>query len=200
MNVARHHRPPTVIALADECVADVAARMRAAAAQCMPVLDASGRVLGIVTARDLGFDGTLGGHDPRMTTVGTVMRMRAPTIHEDAELEEAFDRMCAGHTQRLLVVDRDEILLGVLWLRDVTAALAAADFGDPRGAGIDPETDEGPTGRVLLRRRPADVARSADRLTASRRRAAPLCERHACRGRWCSGGDGCERGQRRPVD
>lgn len=213
MTVARHYRLIDATAQPQDAVADVALRMRRARIDCAPVLDERGRLLGLVTARDLALEVLGAAKDPATTPVQEVMRRDIPTVTLDAPLDEALERMREHRTQRLLVVDDHKTLFGILWLYDVANAIVGSDDeGGPEGT---PEFDDGQLVAVrardivILRRPPATVVQAMERLEAARAVEAlgpltpppepfvmqrrPFAERHVCRGRWCRGGPDCER-------
>lgn len=212
MTVARHYRLIDATALPAETAATVAARLREHHIDCAPVLDEKGRLLGLVTARDLALDVLGQRADPEAVLVRDVMRKDPPTIALDATLDEAVERMRDLRTQRLLVVDDHRALHGILWLYDVANAIVGGVDEDE--APNDGELGDGQLVAVrardvvILRRPPATVVRAVQRLETTRavedlvepvrpreavRRGRAASERHVCRGRWGCGGKDCDR-------
>jgi len=105
----------------DETVDVAAARMRDRRVGTLVVLDADRRPLGIVTDRDLVVralaDGLTG------VRVRDVMTTPADAVEEDTPIEDALVRMRASAHRRLLVVDRDGRLQGILSVDDVLELL-----------------------------------------------------------------------------
>ena len=85
----------------------------------LPVLDDVGRVIGIVTDRDLCI--ALGTRDrrPSELTVGDVMQPALMKCEPGADIRSALDTMGAEKIRRLLVVDATETLKGILCMNDV---------------------------------------------------------------------------------
>ncbi|SCZ58444.1 IMP dehydrogenase [Epibacterium ulvae] len=83
-----------------------------------PVVDHEGRVLGIVTNRDMRFA------SDDATPVATMMTAdNLAMLQEPADLEEAKSLMQARRIEKLLVVDGDQKLTGLLTLKDSSQAV-----------------------------------------------------------------------------
>ena len=83
-----------------------------------PVVDEKGRVLGIVTNRDMRF-----ASDDR-TPVSVMMTSdRLAILHEPADREEAISLMKSRRIEKLLVTDTEGKLTGLLTLRDTEQAV-----------------------------------------------------------------------------
>ena len=101
----------------DMLVGDVIALAREKHISGLPVVDGK-KVLGMVTNRDLRFE-------TRMSVpVSEVMtpRERLVTVKEGASLEEAKALMHAHRLERVLVVDDDFNLAGLMTVKDITKA------------------------------------------------------------------------------
>ncbi len=83
-----------------------------------PVVDASRRVLGIVTNRDMRFAIDDATPVKAMMTADNLAMLREP-----ADLDEARSLMKARRIEKLLVVDRDGKLTGLLTLKDTEQAV-----------------------------------------------------------------------------
>ncbi|PTL84605.1 CBS domain-containing protein [Vitiosangium sp. GDMCC 1.1324] len=88
-----------------------------------------GRLVGMVTDRDIVVRGLALGHDPNTSTVSAVMTREIEVIHQDASLKEAAALMAANQIRRLPVVDDDENLVGILSLADLTRATSETASG-----------------------------------------------------------------------
>lgn len=83
----------------------------------LPVVDGAGRLLGIVTDRDIAVRAVSRGRGPT-TPVGEVASQDVVTIAPDDDLDVALDRM-ARHRVRRLPVVRGDVLVGILSQADV---------------------------------------------------------------------------------
>jgi CBS domain-containing protein len=107
----------------EESVQAAAQRMHSRKVGTLVVCDPSGKPTGIVTDRDLTVRVLALAHDPLTTTVGEVMTPCPATITEDTPLEDVLGVMRGGPFRRVVVVDRDERLVGLLSLDDILELL-----------------------------------------------------------------------------
>ncbi len=82
------------------------------------------RPLGIVSDRDVAVRCVALERDAATTTVRELMSGPVAGVSESTPIEDALARMATMHTRRLLVVDREGALVGVLSLDDVLELLA----------------------------------------------------------------------------
>lgn len=82
------------------------------------------RAIGIVTDRDLVVQVVAADVDYRMLTVGDVMSERPAMLKETAGLFETIAQMRSGGVRRLVVVDANERLLGIVAMDDLIPVLA----------------------------------------------------------------------------
>ncbi len=99
-------------------VTEAAQKMRNAGADCMPVRHAD-RLVGMVTDTDIACRTVADGRDPATTLVGDVMSRDVPVCFDDQDLGAAIGIMEAKHMRRLVVVDREEHMVGTLALGDL---------------------------------------------------------------------------------
>ena len=85
----------------------------------MAVTDERGRLLGVVTDRDLVLRGLAEGLDPHTTQVRAVMSHEAHATHEDTELGDAVETMCSRGVSRLIVLNDSGEVFGVLSASDI---------------------------------------------------------------------------------
>jgi CBS domain-containing protein len=86
-----------------------------------------GRVLGVVTDRDLTVRVLAEGRDPANTRVSDVMSSDVQVCTPDDRLVDAIRIIGEENVRRLPVVDRDDRLVGILSMTDV-AREAEVDF------------------------------------------------------------------------
>ncbi|UWR90015.1 IMP dehydrogenase [Phaeobacter inhibens] len=103
---------------ADQTLADAKALQERYRVTGFPVVDKEGRVVGIVTNRDMRFA------TDDNTPVSVMMTAdNLALLHEPAELEEAKSMMKARRIEKLLVTDGDGKLTGLLTLKDTEQAV-----------------------------------------------------------------------------
>ena len=110
-----------------EPVAEAARIMRSDDVGSLPVVDA-GRLVGIVTDRDIACRVVAESRDPQVTTVGEVASGDLVTVRPEQDLSEALRLMARHQVRRLPVVDNDR-LIGIVAQADVALA------GDDRSTG-----------------------------------------------------------------
>ena len=103
---------------ADQTLADAKALQERYRVTGFPVVDSAGRVVGIVTNRDMRFA------EDDKTPVSVMMTSdNLAMLQEPAELEEAKSLMKARRIEKLLVTDGDGKLTGLLTLKDTEQAV-----------------------------------------------------------------------------
>jgi CBS domain-containing protein len=105
----------------------VATLMKQADCGSIPVVD-GGRLVGIVTDRDIVIRGVAAGKDPKTLRVSEVMSANPVTVGPDDDIKQAEKVMADRQIRRLPVVEKGA-LVGIL----VTAQIARA--GDERATG-----------------------------------------------------------------
>jgi CBS domain-containing protein len=98
-------------------VAEVARVMAREDVGSIPVVE-DGRLVGVVTDRDLVVRVLAEGRDPQATTVGEVVSTDVVTVPPDAGLDDAL-RLLARHQVRRLPVVEGERLVGIVAQADV---------------------------------------------------------------------------------
>ena len=74
---------------------------------------------GVITDRDLVIRGLAEGLDPKDTPVSKIMTHGVITCKIDESLEDAADIMCSNNVRRLVVIDDEENVMGVLSVADI---------------------------------------------------------------------------------
>jgi CBS domain-containing protein len=94
--------------------------MRGHVVGALPVLE-SGRLVGIVTDRDLALRVVATGQRPWETYVRQVMTPHPASCRTDDPLETALERMLARHVRRLVVLNGQSEVIGLLSVDDLVA-------------------------------------------------------------------------------
>lgn len=100
-----------------------------------------GRVMGILTDRDLVIDVMAAGRPAETGTIGDLCHAELAAVPAGASLREAADAMRGAAVRRLFVMHADGSVLGLLSMDDVVEAMAA-EFGalaDALRGGIERE-------------------------------------------------------------
>jgi CBS domain-containing protein len=105
----------------EETVQHAARRMVELDVGVLPV-EHDGRLVGIVTDRDIAVRSDAAGKDPRAALVGEVMTAEAECCFADDDVEEVVRRMGELRLRRLPVVDGALRLVGIVSLGDIAAA------------------------------------------------------------------------------
>jgi len=109
---------PLVAAGPGAAVADVAQLMLVHDIGCVPVCDEEGRLLGIVTDRDLATR-VLGERLSYDIPVSAVMTPQVHTCRENDDVRAVEDIMCREQIRRMPVVDDCDCLCGFISLADL---------------------------------------------------------------------------------
>jgi CBS domain-containing protein len=124
---------------------DAAQSMRNLNIGLLVVFEDPGGVLGVVTDRDITMRATAQGRNPATTAVREVMTANAVTCHDYDLIVDAAWLMKRHAVRRLLVLGRDEQLVGVVSVDDIARALGAE-----RLAGQVLRDTSEPTSNVLV--------------------------------------------------
>ena len=87
-------------------------------------------VVGMLTDRDITIRGVAAGKDPQTTKVRDVMSGELVCCYQDQDIEVAAHLMRSQQIRRVLVLDRDKRLVGIVSLSDL-----ALDAASPQDAG-----------------------------------------------------------------
>ncbi len=88
----------------------------------VPVVE-NGRVVGILTDRDIAVRAVADGRDPEKTTVADIMTRDVDCCREDEDVEAAAQLMSDRQIRRLVVLDREQRLAGIVSLGDLALAV-----------------------------------------------------------------------------
>jgi CBS domain-containing protein len=113
--------PDPVCCLANDTVDKAAQVMKNEDVGSVPVVESqeSGRLIGIVTDRDLALKVVASGRDSRSTKIQDVMTRNPIACHADDDLQMALDAMAEYQVRRIPVVDRDNVIVGIIAQADV---------------------------------------------------------------------------------
>jgi CBS domain-containing protein len=106
-----------VIAL-EMSIQEAAEQMRTLDVGVLPVCH-GGRLVGMLTDRDLAIRAVADGRDPKITTVEEIMTRQIASCFEDQDIEEAERVMEKNQIRRLPVLDHDNRIVGIVSLGDL---------------------------------------------------------------------------------
>src|SRR5262245_19894525 len=107
-----------VVIRPDATLEAAAAQMDALDVGSLPVCDGD-RVLGVSTDRDSTVRATAAGSDPKQARVSDAMTADVVYGFEDQDVIEAVRLMVQQQIRRLIVLDRDKRLVGIVSLGDL---------------------------------------------------------------------------------
>lgn len=110
-----------VVAQPDDSVASVAKQMKEWDVGPIPIVEdtVDKRLVGIVTDRDLAMKVVAEGKDPNTTKVREVMTEDVVTCRESEDIQETMQAMSQHQLRRILVVDGDNNLVGIIAQADI---------------------------------------------------------------------------------
>lgn len=123
----------------DTPVIEAAGLMRLHDIGVVPVLD-QGRVVGMLTDRDIVLQVVADADDPRTTLVRDVMSTGSITISENENVEEAVALMRKYQVRRLPVLDAGSRLVGIISLGDIAVDVHAGLSGEALKEVSEPAT------------------------------------------------------------
>jgi len=114
----------------DDSLQDAARRMRDLDVGPLPVCGDNDRLAGIITDRDIAVRAVAEGKDPKTTKVREAMSEKIIYCFEDQAIEEAARMMQERQVRRLVVLNREKRLVGIVSLGDL-----ATETGDRQKSG-----------------------------------------------------------------
>jgi CBS domain-containing protein len=120
---------------AEETLADAARLMWDSDVGALPVVDAEGRVVAVVTDRDIAMACLFSGQPLQSQKVSEAMSKRLATVFEEDEMGTLEDVMRTSQVRRVPVVNATGHLRGIITLND----LAHHRHGRLVGEGVSPE-------------------------------------------------------------
>jgi CBS domain-containing protein len=103
-------------------VMDAARKMAELDVGVLPVRGGNDKVVGMVTDRDIVVRALAKGENPESMAVTKVMTNKVEWCFDDETVETASKKMSEKQIQRLLVMNRDKRLVGIVSLADLSRA------------------------------------------------------------------------------
>ena len=113
----------------DATAVDAARLMRDEDTGIVPIAEGDGRLVGVVTDRDIAIRVIAEGKDPTSTKVTELTSQNVVTIDPQQDLDEALRLMAQHQVRRLPVVEEDGKLCGILAQADVARHAEPARTG-----------------------------------------------------------------------
>jgi CBS domain-containing protein len=129
MNISEIMTPEVQSIGSGDTLQQAAMKMKKLGVGPLPVCE-NQSVVGMVTDRDITVRAVAEGLDPRMTKVRDVMSEEVVCCYDDQDVEVAARLMQSKQIRRVLVLNRDKRLVGIVALADL-----AAEGVDPLRAG-----------------------------------------------------------------
>jgi CBS domain-containing protein len=121
MSILRFAQSPPPSVTASTMVFNAVRVLQRSRSGALAVLD-DGKLVGVLSERDLVHRVIGKGRDPAKTRVGDVMTRDVERVGENATLDEAYDLMSARHIRHLVVTDRQGRPVGLLSHRAIAQA------------------------------------------------------------------------------
>lgn len=102
-----------------DSVLDVARIMRDLDTGVVPVVDGK-KIIGLITDRDIVVRVIADGKDIKNARVSEVMTKQVRTVNEDASVREVLATMGGSQIRRIPVVNRDNELVGIVSMKDIS--------------------------------------------------------------------------------
>lgn len=121
----------------DDSVIEVARVMQQHDVGVVPIIESQDtrRVLGVITDRDIVLRVVAEGRDPsEMISVRDVMTEKVVSVSPDADVLHAEERMKEHQLRRVLVVDDNGCLVGIVSMADLARATDETQLGDTEKA------------------------------------------------------------------
>jgi CBS domain-containing protein len=103
----------------DVSLEEAAEKMKTLNVGAIPVCE-DNRVVGMLTDRDIVVRVVGEKHDPTTTAVRDAMTKNVVASYEDEDIQSAARRMAEEQIRRLVVLNRDDLLVGIVSLGDLS--------------------------------------------------------------------------------
>lgn len=112
-----------------DSIVDAAKLMKGEDSGIAPIVD-DGRLVGVITDRDIAIRVVAEGRDPQSTKVEEIASQNLVTIDPQQDLDEALRLMAQHQVRRLPVVEEDGKLVGIVAQADVARHADAERTGE----------------------------------------------------------------------
>ena len=120
---------------------DAAELMRREDCGLLPVVSETGKLIGVITDRDIVVKVVAEARDPRSTGVSEVMTTDLVTCLPQESVETVMEQMATRQIRRVPIVNRDGTLVGIVAQADVATRIAnPQETGQVVQAISEPET------------------------------------------------------------
>jgi CBS domain-containing protein len=106
----------------DATLQQAANRMKELDVGTLPVCGDNDRLVGMVTDRDITVRAVANGRDPKTTLVSDAMSPGVVSCYEDQDIDEAARLMEDRQIRRVVVLDHDQRITGILSLGDLAVS------------------------------------------------------------------------------
>jgi len=114
----------------DSSLQEVARMMVEHDCGAIPVLEAGGKPVGIVTDRDIVARAVAVGKNPLTMSAGDCMTSSPRTIHPEATVEECCTLMEEAQVRRVLVVDQKDCCCGIVSQADIALSAPGSETAE----------------------------------------------------------------------
>jgi len=114
----------------DASAVDAAKVMQNEDAGVVPIVEDDGRLVGVVTDRDIALRVVAEGREPDSTKVAEIASQNLATVDPQQDIDEALRLMAEHQVRRLPVVEEDGRLVGILAQADVARHLDVSRTGE----------------------------------------------------------------------
>jgi CBS domain-containing protein len=127
MRVREVMTPEVQVISPDNTLEEAAARMKARDFGPLPVWDGD-QLVGMLTDRDITVRATAEGEDPKIIRVRDIMTPEVVYCYEDQLIGDAARLMADHQIRRLVVLDHDQRLVGIVSLGDLAVQMGEEEL------------------------------------------------------------------------
>ncbi|WP_257457834.1 CBS domain-containing protein [Archangium lipolyticum] len=113
----------------NDTLRDAAEKMRSLNVGPLPVCDGQ-RILGMITDRDIVVRAIALGRDPNTTQVADAMSPGIEYCFDDDDVDGVLERMRDKQIRRVIVVDRNKKLVGIVAIGDLSGEVSERKVGE----------------------------------------------------------------------